>query len=91
VRFRFRYLARGQPEAATGTGEVVEVANQVQPGFGVVDAAASRIWIAVGPLRVMWSHRGPGSGWIYWVPEESRVMPVAEIEFDTLDLRRFVR
>jgi len=91
VRYRFRYLAKGQAEATIGEDEVREVADELRPGFGVQDAAASRSGLAAGPLRVDWSYRNAGSGFIYWRPESLRVELGNSLDFDTLDLNRFIR
>ncbi len=96
VRVRWRYLARGQSKATEGSddaferrwvsGNSINTKSDLAPGQ--VDSSAA--WLDAGPLRLQWSNRGNGSGWIYWRPEELRVELANEGDFETLDLARFL-
>jgi len=79
VHFEFRYLAHQQDEATNGTGEVVDLRK------------VRRTEIHASPLNVDWSDRGKRSGWIYWQPEQVHVETVGALDYESLDLKRFVR
>lgn len=96
VRVRWRYLARGQREATEGSDDAFErrwvsgnstnTKSDLAPGQ--VDSSAA--WLDAGPLRLQWSNRGNGSGWIYWRRDELRVEIASEGDFETIDLARWL-
>jgi HEAT repeat protein len=91
VKYRFRYLARGQSDATSGTGEVHEAWPRSN---GVVATAADPLLqreLRAGPLSVQWSASSKGSGLVHWLPEQMRVEFVHENFYDTLELQRFMR
>jgi HEAT repeat protein len=90
VKYSFRYLAKGQSDATGGVGEAFSI-QHVTNGFWVEDTSASHSSIDPGPMRVAWSQRGKGSAYVYWRPEELTVTFASALEFETLDLRRFLR
>lgn len=83
IRVRWRCVRADSPMVESGTDEAIERARS---GW----ADGSQAWLAIGPFRVAWSFRGAGSGWVYWVPERERVMPVSDVDYDSCDLRRFL-
>ena len=91
VKYRYRYLAKGQTEPTTGEGEAFSIMRRSDSAFGVEDVAASHTYVDAGPLRVGWSYRGRGSAFVYWKPEALTVTIASAIDFETLDLRRFRR
>jgi HEAT repeat protein len=91
VKYRYRYLAKGQAEPTTGEGESFSILRNTDSALRVEDYAASHSYIDAGPLRVGWSHRGSGSAFVYWKPEALTVTIASAIDFETLDLRRFLR
>lgn len=96
VRVRWRYLARGQSQATEGSDDAFErrwvsgnstnTKSDLAPGQ--VDSSAA--WLDAGPLRLQWSNRGNGSGWIYWRRDELRVELASEGDFETIDLARYL-
>lgn len=92
VKYRYRYLAKGQTEATAGEGEACSIMiRNTDSAFGVEDVAASHSYVDAGPLRVGWSHRSRGSAFVYWKPEKLTVTLASALEFETLDLHRFLR
>jgi HEAT repeat protein len=91
VKYRFRYLAKGQERTTDGAGEAFAVSRASGAGSFYEDVAASHSFIDAGPLRVAWSQRGVGSGYVYWRPESTIVTLAPAYAFDTIDLQRFMR
>jgi len=91
VKYRYRYLAKGQERTTDGAGEAFAVSHASGAGSFYEDVAASHSFIDAGPLRVAWSQRGSGSGFVYWRPEATIVTLGPAHAFETIDLRRFMR
>jgi HEAT repeat protein len=90
VKYRYRYFAKGQERATDGAGEAFALRRSSSSG-SFEDVAASHSAIDAGPLRVAWSQRGTGSGYVYWRPESMTVTLAPAYAFETIDLRRFMR
>jgi HEAT repeat protein len=91
VKYRFRYLAKGQERTTDGAGEAFAVSRASGAGSFYENVAASHSFIDAGPLRVAWSQRGVGSGYVYWRPESTILTLAPAYAFDTIDLQRFMR
>lgn len=91
VKYRYRYLAKGQAEPTAGEGEAFSILRNTDTALRVEDYAASHSYVDAGPLRVGWSYRSRGTAFVYWKPEALTVTLASAIDFETLDLRRFVR
>lgn len=94
ARYRFRFLKNAESAEVTGTGMVLETANNIED-----------VTIKAGPIRVGWSGGGHDRGWIYYQPEDMQISIAQARRFNEsivefadephpipkLDLKRFLK
>ena len=86
VSYRYRYESRDGKTTLAGDGTLFERRSRGADG----EYLGGRLFINAGPIRLGWSCRDAGQGWIYYTPEEMRVhIARARLFEDTVEFPPF--
>lgn len=93
IRYRFRFLRHGANKEIFGTGTVAQEWKEIKEGGEskfVLDANSTIM--RAGSIELKWDYRIPGSGWVYYHPEQLSVQIGGSAErFKDVDLKRFAK
>ena len=87
--YLFRFIGRDGKESR-GEGDVYENHQRLPAGqSGPVVNLGSQLQVVAGRIKLAWSFGSSHLGWIYYVPDESRVQFVNADLFEKVDTSRF--
>ena len=91
VEYRYRYRANNGTETS-GNGLLYEKYKPVVDGdnAGVVDDGG-KLTVLAGHFKVEWSQGDANQGWLYYAPENQRLLFAASRDCDKLMLKRFTQ
>ncbi len=91
VEYRYRYRANNGTETS-GNGLLYEKYKPVVDGdnTGVVDDGG-KLTVLAGHFQVEWSQADANQGWLYYAPENQRLLFAASRDCDKLKLKRFTQ
>lgn len=78
AKYRYRCLRKGWANEVIGEGSVFEKYTDGQYDGG-------NLWIEAGAVRIGWSTRDAGHGWVYYEPEKMRLQIANAKRFETYE------
>ena len=96
IRYRFRFLAKGQAEPATGEGALHVKTDYTPPSSDATAATREPeeknvLEIRAGTFSLQWFPSAAGVAEFLFTPEQMTFVSVRADQFEDLDLMRFIR
>lgn len=96
IRYRYRFLAKGQAETVAGEAALHVRTDYARPGSDATAAAREPVEknvveIRAGTFSLLWMPSLPGVAEFLFTPEQMTFQSVRADQFEELDLTRFIR